>query len=72
MRRSSRIAELKKKQLDRSLNHVGFINANKDSEEDNNPMKETCTFKETISSAYKKEFVDAMIKEIENQNKRNH
>ena len=49
LRRSPRIAELKKKQLDRSLNHVGFINVNKVSEEEGDPMKETYAFARVFS-----------------------
>lgn len=71
LRRSPRIAQ-KKKQLDASLNHVGFINVDTASEEDEDPMKEIYTYKEAMSSSHKKEFVDAMMKEISNHTKRNH
>ena len=72
LRRSSRIADVTKKLLDQSLNYVGFVNINTVPEEDDDLMKETCTFKEVILSRYKKEFMDAMMKEIENHTKRNH
>ena len=51
---------------------MGFINVNKVSEEEDDPMKETYTFKEAMSSPHKKEFVDAMMKEIENHTERKH
>ena len=51
---------------------MAFININKVTEEDDDPMKETYTFKEAMSIIYKKEFVDAMMKEIANHTKRNH
>ena len=51
LRRSPRIANVRQKQLDASLNHVGFIHVDKASEEDMiDPMKETFTFKKSMTS----------------------
>ena len=73
LRRSPRIKEMIRKQLDLTLNHVGFIQVNKALEEDTvDPMKETFTFKEAMNSPYKKQFVEAMTKEMKNHIKRNH
>ena len=72
LRRSSGIADGKKKQLDQSLNHTGFVNVNTVSEENDDLMKEIYLYKEVISSGYKKEFIDAIMNEIENHTKRNH
>ena len=67
LRRSLRIANMRQKQLDPSLNHVGFIHVDKASEEDiMDPMRDTFTFTKAIKSQYKKEFVAAMEKEMNN------
>jgi len=73
LRKSPRIANIRRKQLDASLNHVGFIHVNKAPEEDMiDPMKETFTFKEAMISPYKKNFVEVMEKEMDNHIKRKH
>ena len=71
LRRSPRIAELKKKRINQSLNHIGFINANKVSEEEGNPLKETYAFAKAMLSPHKKEFVEAIILETQQIMQRN-
>ena len=48
LRHSSHIANIKKKLLDPTLNHIGFVHANEASEEGMDPMKETLSFKEVM------------------------
>ena len=73
LRRSPRIANMKRKQLDPFLIQVGFIQVNKAIEEDTvDPMKEVCAFKEVMASPCKKNFVEAMEKEMHNHIKRKH
>ena len=62
LKRSPRIANMKKKQLDPYINHVGFIQVNKVSEEELDHMKDTFTFKEAISSPYTYKLIEAMEK----------
>ena len=57
LRRSPRIDNMKRKQLNLSLNHVGFIQVKKVSEEEVDSMKETFTFKEAMFSPYKAKFM---------------
>jgi len=71
LRKSLRIATQKKKQLDQSLNHVGLINIIIALEEENDSIKANYSFKEAMNTLYKKEFVDAIMKEIQNYTKRN-
>ena len=73
LRRSQYITKMIQKQLDSTLNHVGFIQVNKASEEDMvDPMKETFIFKEAIASPCKKQFVEAIKKEMKNHIKCKH
>ena len=73
LRRSLHVDGMKKKQLDPTLNHVGFIQVNEAPEEENiDLMKEMRTFKEAVTSPYKKNFVEAMEKEVRDHFKREH
>ena len=73
LRRSQRITKITWKQLDLILNHAGFIKVNKASEEDTvDLIKETFVFKEAIDCPYKKQFAEAIEKEITNHIKHKH
>ena len=71
---SPRIAAIKKKQLDQSLNYAGFVNANNSPEEEDDvdPMKENYTYKEVMNSLCKKEFIETILKEIKNHTRWKH
>ena len=66
------IDNMKKKQLDPFLNHVGFIQVNKVSEEELDPIKDTFTLKEAMPSPYKNKFIESMEKEIQNHTNHKH
>ena len=72
LRRSWRIANVKKKLLDSTLNHVGFAHANEPSEEGIDLMKETFSFKEAMKSSCRKEFIEAMKKKASSHAKCKH
>ena len=65
LRRSPRIDNMKRKQLNLSLNHVGFIQENQVLEEEVVPMKETFTFREEMCSPYKTKLIEDVDKEIQ-------
>ena len=67
-----RIATLNRKQLNPTLNHVGFFHVSNASEEDIDPLKEQCTFKEAMKSPYKQKFSKAMVHEINKHATRKH
>ena len=70
--RSPRIAALQRKQLDPTLNHAGFVHASYASEEDVDPLKEHCAFKEAMKSPYKENVVKVMVHETNNNAFREH
>ena len=69
IRNSSRLAALckknKKKQLDPTLNHTGLINVMRTSEEEIDPMKDTCAYKEAMNSPCKTNIVKSTEKEMQ-------
>lgn len=66
LKRSSRISSLKRKQLDPTLNHVDFDHVTNASDEDIDPLKQHCAFKEVMKIPCKEKCSSAMIKEINN------
>ena len=72
LRRSLRIASLKRKQLDHTIDYVRFNCINKVSDEVIGPLKEHFTFKVSVKSSYEENFMTVMVKEIHNQTNREH
>ena len=66
LRLSPIIYALKRKQICPALNQDSFSHASKASDEDVDPLQEHCTFKESMKSPVKENFVSAMVKEINN------
>ena len=61
IRRSPRIDALHRKQLDPTLNHVGFVHVSNPLEEDMDPLKENYTFKEAMRSPYKDKITTCLL-----------
>ena len=72
LRRSPRISTLHRKQLDPTLNHAVFVHGSHALEEDVDPLKEHCTFKEAMKSPCKEDFAAAMVQKTNNYANRKH